>query len=150
MKNGLDSIILYYGAGTNNLFWDGNISGKQNEDLSLLREVNITRDINITADKTITIECRSIQSTGNQTYDVAVVINAHTDLSSTCTNKLIYSKSKVTGDELHSLTVSDANSICEAPITKLTALKTDETATFNANASISAVWTLATQTVQIS
>ena len=147
MVNGADSTVEYTGTGSASsvLPWDGDsvTPGNQYANLVLNRNVDITGDINVTASGTITIDCASIETSGNQTYSgaVSVVTNAQ---SISAAGKLITFKSAVTGDEAHSLTVSTADSKFEAAISKLTALTTAATVTFDTNANISQTGTIST------
>ena len=155
MVNQAGSTVEYTGSGdpTAVMPWDGDngagITGKQYANLVFDRPVNIDGDINVTATGNITIKTATIQTSGSQTYDGAVVVNANTTLSSTVTDKLVYFKSTVTGDESHRLTISTADSKFDGAITKLTSLITDAKATFDTGSSISEVGTLQTQAADI-
>ena len=79
MVNGANSTVEYTGTGadTSVLPWDGNstTAGNQYANVVFNRNVDINDVINITATGTITIDCASVKSTGNQTYNGTVSLN---------------------------------------------------------------------------
>lgn len=133
--NGTHNLIISTNSGTNGTVFNGTVGTT-----SALAALSVTGPS--------AINSASITSTGNQTYDGPLSIQANTTLRANA-GQLIYLKNTVTGSgtPLPAVTIQTANSQFDGIISSLSSLTTAASTSFNAN--IISLGTLSTATANI-